>query len=109
MMDRDLQRDSIERHSAADSLAGAQERLAVEHASRNPECQDRDKPKPKDERGTPDARGQIYQVTETQRETMFELGRFRTVAVEDLANHRYKGESREMASDLRTLIAQGLV
>ena len=50
-----------------------------------------------------------YSITEREQETLFDIGRFRTVAVEDLVNHRYGGKGSELRADLRSLLAQGLV
>jgi hypothetical protein len=54
-------------------------------------------------------RGRAYQISPAERETMYEIGRFRTVAVEDLARNKYMGNTAQMRQDLRALIAQGLV
>ena len=44
----------------------------------------------------------------TQRALLGDLGRFRTVAVEDLATHLYGGRARPLRQDLAALRAQGL-
>ena len=36
-----------------------------------------------------------YSITQREQETLFDIGRFRTVAVEDLVNHRYDGKGSE--------------
>jgi hypothetical protein len=54
-------------------------------------------------------RGHSYFLSEAERETMREIGRFRTVAVEDLERHRYEGKSGAMRQDLSSLRAQALV
>jgi len=54
-------------------------------------------------------RHERYSITDRERETLVDIGRFRTVAVEDLANHRYGGKGSELSQDLRGLVAQGLV
>jgi len=50
-----------------------------------------------------------YSITDRERETLVDIGQFRTVAIQDLANHGYGGKSGELANDLRSLAAQGLV
>jgi hypothetical protein len=50
-----------------------------------------------------------YRITERERETLFDIGRFRTVAIEDLVSHRYIGNDKAVREDLRSLLAQGLV
>jgi hypothetical protein len=44
-----------------------------------------------------------------EKEALFDIGRFRTVAVQDLAYHRYGGKSQELDRDLQSLLALGLV
>lgn len=44
-----------------------------------------------------------------ERQTMIDLGRFRTIAASDLAGLKYGGRERQMQQDLRSLIGQGLV
>jgi hypothetical protein len=46
-----------------------------------------------------------YLLSPAERETMREIGRFRTVAVEDLSRYRYSGKSQVMRQDLRSLCA----
>jgi hypothetical protein len=53
--------------------------------------------------------GYAYRLSPAELETMHDIGRFRTVALEDLARHRYHGEPACMQQDLRSLRAQGLV
>lgn len=48
-------------------------------------------------------------LTDGQRAALFEIGRFRTVAVGDLANHLYQGKATQMQQDLRFLTAMGLI
>jgi len=54
-------------------------------------------------------RGHSYLLSPAERETMREIGRFRTVAVGDLSRYRYSGKSQVMRQDLRSLCAQGLI
>ena len=44
-----------------------------------------------------------------EKESLFDIGRFRTVAVQDLAYHRYSGKNQELERDLQSLLALGLV
>ena len=39
-------------------------------------------------------RGHVYRISPAERETMHDIGRFRTVAHRDLARHRYPGQDR---------------
>jgi hypothetical protein len=48
-------------------------------------------------------------ISPDARETMKEIGRFRTLAVADLAHHKYSSDASKMRQDLRSLIAHGLI
>lgn len=50
-----------------------------------------------------------YQVSPAELETMYDIGCFRTVAIQDLAGQRYQGRVGEMREDLRLLADQGLL
>ena len=96
-MDRDIgqdEREVLERPRAEKSPETARERQSAP-AER--------------ERETVLQRDRGYQIGPTERETMYEIGRFRTVAVEDLARNKYMGNETQMRQDLRSLIAQGLI
>jgi hypothetical protein len=54
-------------------------------------------------------RGCVYQLSAAERATMAEIGRFRTVATEDLLRYRYQGHRAHLEEDLRHLSAQGLI
>jgi len=50
-----------------------------------------------------------YQISSAELELMYDIGRFRTVAVGDLSAFRYGGDTAGMRDDLESLSAQGLV
>ncbi len=50
-----------------------------------------------------------YVVSDRAAATLVEVGKFRTVATEDMKQIRYQGKAAELDSDLRSLKAQGLV
>jgi hypothetical protein len=54
-------------------------------------------------------RGHMYRTSPAERETLHDIGRFRTVALTDLAHYRYQGSAAFMQQDLRALRAQGLL
>lgn len=54
-------------------------------------------------------RGYTFQISPAQLETMYEIGRFRTVAIEDLGRNLYNGNTAQMRRDLGFLRDQGLV
>ena len=54
-------------------------------------------------------RDKSYSLRPSEIHTLTEVGKFRVVAVEDLANHAYAGDRSRLDSDLRNLIHQRLV
>jgi hypothetical protein len=54
-------------------------------------------------------RGYLYRLSPAEIGTMHDIGRFRTVAVDDLARHQYQGRKTLLRQDLQSLRAQGLV
>jgi hypothetical protein len=55
------------------------------------------------------ARLRTYEVSASEGATLYDIGRFRTVAEEDLSRQRYGRNNRQMRQDLRSLAEQGLV
>jgi len=53
-------------------------------------------------------RGYMYRLSPEELETMHDIGRFRTVALADLAQHRYQGKAAILQTHLGSLQAQGL-
>ena len=56
-----------------------------------------------------EGRRRSYLLSPDERDTLYDLGRFRTVSTKNLAELRYKGNESQMRADLRSLQAQGLV
>src|SRR5579863_7306168 len=54
-------------------------------------------------------RSGALRISDSERETLHDIGSFRTVAAADLAKERYGGRTREMDQDLRSLREQGLL
>jgi hypothetical protein len=54
-------------------------------------------------------RDRTYSLRPTEIHTLTDVGRFRVVAVEDLANLGYAGDRSGMDNDLRNLVRQGLL
>lgn len=52
---------------------------------------------------------QVYSVSPDERQTMYDIGRFRTINTADLAGLKYLGKEAQMQRDLRHLVAQNLV
>jgi hypothetical protein len=54
-------------------------------------------------------RNRMYSLRSSEIQTLTDVGRFRVVAVEDLAHLGYAGDRSRMDSDLRNLVRQGLL
>jgi hypothetical protein len=50
-----------------------------------------------------------FNITDAERETLHDVGTFRTVAAADLLKNRYAGKTGEMERDLRSLSGHGLL
>ncbi len=50
-----------------------------------------------------------YRLSDTERLTMAEIGRFRTLSIQDLARYRYQGDTAKMRHDCRHLFSQRLI
>src|SRR6266849_2908541 len=50
-----------------------------------------------------------YRLSDSERRTMAEIGRFRTLSMEDLAQERYQGSTAKMRQDVRQLSSQRLI
>lgn len=61
------------------------------------------------ERSSVELGGYRYQVSPKETEVLRDIGRFRTIAIQDLERYRYPKRSVEMREDLESLHAQGLV
>ena len=66
-------------------------------------------PPPSREQSLFRGRTYAYSLSADELETMYDIGRFRVIATEDLALQRYAGRDAEMRQDLRSLLSQGLV
>jgi len=54
-------------------------------------------------------RGRLYRLRSSEISAMVEIGKFHTVAVEDLCKSAYSGHKNRMRPDLESLLRQGLV
>jgi hypothetical protein len=99
-MDRDIPNDGRE-----PEIASKDER--ENRSSRQQEPRDRpgnDRPRPAAERPQRE-----YPLSDTERQTMADVGRFRTVSTKDLARERYNGDTAKMRQDVRQLSSERLV
>jgi hypothetical protein len=69
-----------------------------------PERPNSERPKPLGERPFEE-----YRLSDTERRTMAEIGRFRTVSVKDLARERYNEDTAKMRQDIRHLRSHKLL
>lgn len=70
---------------------------------------DRVASRPAEARTVYELRGRTYRLRDSEIATMVELGKFRAVAREDLAEFAYGGNGDRMRPDVENLIRQGLV
>src|SRR5215467_5164712 len=70
---------------------------------------EQERPAPSREPSSFRGRTYAYSLSADDLETMYDIGRFRIVATEDLARQRYADRGGDMRQDLRSLITQGLV
>lgn len=64
--------------------------------------------RPSEPRTVYELRGRTYRLRESEIATMVELGKFRAVAAEDLAQFAYAGETDRLRPDVENLFRQGL-
>jgi hypothetical protein len=83
---------------------------ASNHASESP-GRDPDRPgtRAAEPRTVYELRGRTYRLRNSEIATMVELGKFRAVAREDLAEFAYGGNNRGLRPDVENLLRQGLV
>jgi len=78
----------------------------IERSKHSPEVGDRT---PRERRTQYQDRGLTYFLRSSEMEAMGDIGRFRTVDVQDLARFGYRGDQAHMRQDLENLRAQGLM
>jgi hypothetical protein len=99
-MDRSIEPDERE----PDPTAGL-----VPDPRRDRTKEQREKPSLERERPPVDRTRRDLDLTESQRETLGEIGRFRTVSMKDLAQFRYNDDQAKMRQDILRLSSQKLV
>jgi hypothetical protein len=102
--DRQVDRDAPQREP--DGSARSREVLPE---GRSPSLPARPEVRFDESRGTLYDRDRGYRLRDSEIRTLVDLGKFRVVAAEDLADHAYGGQREEMENDLRNLLRQGLV
>src|SRR5438477_1748738 len=70
---------------------------------------DRNAAPPVEPRSIHEIRGRTYRLRNSETATMVELGKFRAIAREDLAEFAYGGDRGRMRPDIENLMRQGLV
>ena len=99
-MDRSISGDEREPEISGHQVPGN----SRDWQQQSPEGRDYQRPRPAVE--WPE---RAYHISGTQLQTMAEIGRFRTLSIEDLAHYRYQGNVADMRRDCRPLLSQGLV
>jgi hypothetical protein len=99
-MDRSIPNDGRE-------LETARQQVRANHPSRSEDSRDNfEAERSRHSRERPE---RAYHLSDSQRQTMAEIGRFRTLSVEDLARERYLGDAAKMRLDIFRLSSQKLV
>jgi hypothetical protein len=70
---------------------------------------ERDAPRPLEPRTIYEVRGRSYRLRDSEIATMVELGKFRVIANQDLAEFVYAGDKDRMRPDIENLFRQGLI
>lgn len=55
------------------------------------------------------ARGRAYRLSDSERQTLEEVGKFRVIAVRDLERYAYQGDHKQLETEIRRLRRQGLL
>jgi hypothetical protein len=99
-MDREIPNEGRELESGRDEVRGT-------HPSRPEDLREaRSSPRSRPSLDRPERE---YQLGDSERRTMADIGRFRTVSIEDLRRQRYNGNAAKMQQDVRHLSSQKLV
>src|SRR5437879_5434612 len=64
---------------------------------------------PRRSRTSPDKPHREYQLSDSERQSLADIGRFRTISTKDLSQQRYGGNAAKMQQDIRHLSSQRLV
>jgi len=104
--DRERQVDNEGPQRGHDGAARSREGLPE---GRSPSVPARPEVRFDESRGALYDRDRGYRLRDSEIRTLVDLGKFRVVAAEDLADHAYGGQRDEMQNDLRNLLRQGLV
>jgi hypothetical protein len=91
-------RDQVAREQAPDDRSAV---VTQDH--------DRNAAPPVEPRSIHEIRGRTYRLRNSETATMLELGKFRAIAQEDLAEFAYGGDKGRMRPDIENLMRQGLV
>ncbi len=92
---------SVGRGGSNDSSTGA--------APRKDRARETATPRPAERRTHHQDRGRNYLLRSSEIEAMTDIGRFRTVDVQDLSRFAYRGDAAHMRHDLESLRGQGLI
>jgi hypothetical protein len=103
---------SVERKSATEQPSRDQvacEQAVDDRSTAATQNHDRNAAPPVEPRTIHEIRGRTYRLRNSEPTTMVELGKFRVIAQEDLAEFAYGGDKGRMRPDIENLMRQGLV
>lgn len=99
----------MDREISSDPRQNQISRQEVQEAGRSREQNPRNKPTTGRSRPSSQRRDRDVPLSDPERQTLAEIGRFRTLCVEDLARERYGGDTGKVRQDLRHLCSQKLL
>lgn len=85
------------------------EQYPHDRSERTGQHEDRSATRSTEPRGVYELRGRTYRLRNSEIATMVELGKFRAIAQEDLAEFAYASDKARMRPDVENLLRQGLV
>jgi hypothetical protein len=101
------ERESPTKQSSRDQMA--RELTVNDRAPEAARKHDRNGAPPMEPRSIHEIRGRTYRLRNSETATMVELGKFRAIAQEDLAEFAYGGDKGRRRPDIENLMRQGLV
>jgi hypothetical protein len=105
--DASEEREPTTEQSSRDQMA--REQAADDRSPVATQNHDRNAAPPMEPRSIHEIRGRTYRLRNSESATMVELGKFRAIAREDLAEFAYGGDRGRMRPDIENLMRQGLV
>jgi len=105
--DASAEREPATEQSSRDQVA--REQAPDDRSAVVTQNHDRNAAPPVEPRSIHEIRGRTYRLRNSETATMLELGKFRAIPQEDLAEFAYGGDKRRMRPDIENLMRRGLV